>query len=460
MPERRTPLYDYHLRSAGRLVKGGGDYMFPLAYTSPVEEHLNVRTNVGMQDLSSMGEVDIKGPGAERLISQLLVNDIRDMEPGQVRYSTMCNEDGGVVDDITVYKFHDEHFMIVTSSGPRQKSTRWIADHAIGTSTYVTDVGGAIALPVVQGPRSREFLRTVLQEADVDLNRLRFFRFTPARINDINLILSRSGYTGELGYELYTPAEDVGLLWDYLLQTGREFGLQPYGVGAMQSLRLEKALVLYGNDVNEHYTPFHVGLDRWIRFDKREFIGREALLRVQERGLDERWVGLVLDSPVPASYQDKLYSVGDMATFKAKLMSGSEAQSYRQSVTAGAEVGYITFSSRGHSVGQTLAMAYVAAQYSWPGCNLLVDINGRLTPAKVSPTPFFDPPGARLRAKAKDDGLQAQPQAVPKSPKAPSDTPPRPPEEDAPPADKSSEPPPNKPASSGKKKSGSNQEAD
>ncbi|MCB0194031.1 MAG: hypothetical protein KDJ65_18920, partial [Anaerolineae bacterium] len=376
------------------------------------------------------------------------------------RYSTMCNAYGGVVDDITVYKFHDEHFMIVTSSDPRQKTTRWIADHAIGTSTYTTDIGGAIALPVVQGPRSREFLQTVIQESDVDLNRLAFFRFTPARINDINVILSRSGYTGELGYELYTPAEDVGLLWDYLLQTGREFGLQPYGVGAMQSLRLEKALVLYGNDVNENYTPFHVGLDRWIRFDKREFIGREALLRVQERGLDERWVGLVLESPVPASYQDKIYSVGDVATFKEKMFSGSEAQSYRRSVTSGSEVGYITFSSRGHSVGKTLAVAYVATQFSWPGCNLLVDINGRLTPAKVANTPFFDPQGARMRAKAKDDGVQAQSTAVPKAPKVPADTPPRPPEEDAPPADKSDEAPPNKPARTSKKKSDNDAEAE
>ena len=201
MTERRTPLYEFHKRNAGQLVKGAADFMFPLSYTSPAEEHLNVRTNVGMQDLSTMGEVDLKGPGAERLVNQLLVNEVRDMAPGQVRYSTICNEQGGVVDDITVYKFHDEHFMIVTSSGPRRKTARWLADHAVGASAYVTDVSAAIALPVVQGPRSRAFLKSVVQEADLDL--LRFFRFATARINDTELILSRSGYTGELGYELY-----------------------------------------------------------------------------------------------------------------------------------------------------------------------------------------------------------------------------------------------------------------
>src|SRR5256886_799109 len=196
MTERRTPLYDIHLRSAREMVKGGGDYMFPVSYTSPVEEHLNVRRNVGMQDLSSMGEVDIQGPGAERLIRRLLVNDIADMEPGQLRYSTMCNDAGGIVDDITVYKFNDEHFMIVTSSGPRLKSACWIRDHAVGTGAYVTDMTSGIALLSVQGPGSRSYLGTVATE--VDLDALKFFRFAAARIADVDLILSRSGSTGEL----------------------------------------------------------------------------------------------------------------------------------------------------------------------------------------------------------------------------------------------------------------------
>ncbi len=161
MSERRTPLYEIHLRTASKMVKGGGDYMFPLSYTSPLEEHINTRTNVGMQDLSTMGEVDIKGPGAERLINRLLVNEIRDMHPGQVRYSSMCNEEGGIMDDITVYKFGDEHFMIVTSSGPRLKSAEWISEHASGMSAYVTDQSGSIALISVQGPRSRDFLLNI-----------------------------------------------------------------------------------------------------------------------------------------------------------------------------------------------------------------------------------------------------------------------------------------------------------
>ena len=413
MPERRTPLYDVHYRSARNLIKGGGDFMFPTSYTSPVEEHLGVRKNVGMQDLSTMGEVDIKGPSAERLVRRLLVNEVNDMEPGQLRYSTMCNEEGGIVDDVTVYKFDDEHFMIVTSSGPRLKSYCWIAEHAEGASAYATDMTAAIALPVVQGPLSRKYLKTVVE--GVDLDNLRFFRFARGRIGDVEVIVSRSGYTGELGYELYIPADQAGELWEHILKTGREFELRTYGVEAMQSLRIEKALPLYGPDISEEYTPFHVGLDRWIRFDKRDFIGREALLRVQERGLEKRWVGLTLDSEVPAAAGDKIYAIGDVATFREIVETGAEAGEHEDEFLPGErQVGYVTSSAYGPSVGKMLAMAYVETARAWPGSNLLVEINGRPVPARVAQTPFFDPENARIQSRPQDDEQrQSQLSAVP-----------------------------------------------
>ena len=410
MTERRTPLYDFHFRSARNVVKGGGDFVFPTSYTSPVEEHLNVRRNVGMQDLSTMGEVDIKGPGAERLVRRLLVNEVQDMEPGQLRYSTMCNEDGGIVDDVTVYKFDDEHYMVVTGSGPRLKTYRWISDHARGASAYVTDVTAAVALPVVQGPRSRGFLKTVVE--GMDLDGLRFFRFAPCRIGEVEVLISRSGYTGELGYELYTPAEQAGPLWEFLLEKGRAFDLRPYGVEAMQSLRIEKSLPLYGPDISEDDTPFHVGLSRWVRFGKRDFVGREALLRLQEVGLDRRWVGLTLESEVPAASGAKVYSVGDVATFREMIETGAEAGEYEDSVMPGdRQVGRVTSSAMGHSVGRMLAMAYVDTAHSWPGNNLVVEINGRPIPAKVSPTPFFDPENARIRSEPTEDGRRSEPAA-------------------------------------------------
>ena len=364
MTERRSPLYEIHARSAVRMVKGGGDYLFPLAYTSPAEEHLNVRKNVGMQDLTSMGEVDIKGPGAERLISRLAVASIYDLHPGQVRYTTLCGPDGRIVDDVTVYKFGDEHFMVVTSSAPRKTSFRWIAEHAAGISAYVNDVSGAIALISVQGPQSRDFLASAVADGGA-LLALKFFRFAANRINDTDLLISRSGYTGELGYELYVPAEEAAVLWEFLARRGKEFGLLPYGVGAMQSLRIEKAFPLAGPDIDGDQTPFEVGLNRWIDFTKRDFIGREALLAIQDRGLQERWVGLEVESPTPAALNDPIYSVADIKSYRETIHGGSEAGAAFDAEEAGyQQIGRVTSSAKGHSVGKMLALGYLSVSHS------------------------------------------------------------------------------------------------
>ncbi|MCA1553503.1 MAG: aminomethyltransferase family protein, partial [Chloroflexi bacterium] len=350
--ERRTPFYEQHMRLGAQMVKGGGDYMFPLVYTTNADEHVNTRTNVGVQDLSTMGEVDVKGPGAERLINSLTVNDMRSLEVGQMRYSTIVNEQGGIVDDITVYKFGDEHFMVVTSSGPRKKTYQWIRDHAQGTSAYVTDITASVALPVVQGPRSRELLKSICQECDLD--QLRYFRFTRARIGETELIISRSGYTGELGFELYMPAEEAGALWDYLLQVGRSHSLKPYGVLTMHSLRIEKCYPLYGPDMSEQVTPFHVGLERWIKFDHHDFVGREALIRVAERGPEQRWVGLILQEERAANPKDKVFAGGEWIDRKDKATGVKE-----RVPTGGEEVGYVTASSKSWTLDNMLAMAYV-----------------------------------------------------------------------------------------------------
>ena len=383
------------------MVRGGGDFLFPLAYSNPVEEHLNTRNNVGMQDLSTMGEVDIKGPGAERLINRLLVNEVRDLLPGQVRYSTMCNESGGIIDDVTVYKFHDEHFMIVTSSAPRKKSARWISEHALGHSAYATDLTGAIALISVQGPRSRDLLSSI-SNPQSPLSDLKFFHFTSATINDTTLIVSRSGYTGELGYELYVPSEEVLGVWEFLMKSGRDFGLRPYGTAAMQSLRIEKALPLAGPDIpdDESRTPFHVGLERWIRFDKPDFVGRDALLRQQETGVSERWVGLHIESDIAPRAGARVTAVADFAPQKRTRKSGDRAGELIEQKSAGAQVGIVSSAARGHSVNKMLVLAYVQTTHAYAGAQVMVEVEGESRPAKVVPTPFFDPQGARLRGKA------------------------------------------------------------
>ena len=375
MTERRTPLYDFHFRSARNLVKGGGDFMFPTSYTSPVEEHLNARRNVGMQDLSTMGEVDIKGPGAERLVRRLLVNEVQDMEPGQLRYSTMCNEEGGIVDDVTVYKFGDEHFMIVTSSGPRLKTYRWISEHAEGASAYATDVTAALALPVVQGPRSRTFLKTVVEGVDLDA-----LRFSASLVSHrrVELIISRSGYTGS-SVASCTPRRIRPASVEHLLEKGREFDLKPYGVEAMQSLRIEKSLPLYGPDISEEDTPFHVGLARWIRFEKRLYRARGAAAD-SGGGLDRRWVGLTLESEVPAAAGAKVYSVGDVATFREVIETGAEAGEYEDAVMPGSGRSDASPPAPWDTASARCSRWPTWRPPSWPGNNLIVEINGRPIP--------------------------------------------------------------------------------
>ncbi len=396
--ERRLPLHEYHARTAAQMIKGGGDFLFPAMYTSTADEHLAVRANAGMQDLSSMGEVDIKGPGAERLLHRLMVNEVKDLVPGQMRYSTLCNEHGGVIDDITVYKFSDEHFMLVTSSAPRTKTVAWLAEHAGRHAAYVTDITAGIALPVVQGPRSRDVLKAVVREVD-QLDTLKYFRFMTATIGETRVVLSRSGYTGELGYELYTPAEEAMSVWQAVLAAGKDFGLLPYGALAMQSLRVEKGYPLYGVDLSEEQTPFHVGLERWIAFSKRDFIGRDALLRVQEQGVSERWVGLVVDSPTPLKAGDRLFAVQEMSVIKDDLIEGGPDDGTREDALtrSGLEVGRVTYSIRGHSLGKMLALGYVRVSHAYPGARLAVSVAGRVKQATVATLPFFDPGNTRMK---------------------------------------------------------------
>lgn len=370
MAERRTAFYDNHVRLGAEMIKGGGDFMFPKAYTTTPEEHFNTRTNLGMQDLSTMGKVDIKGPDAEKLVNYLLVNDVCDMTVGQIRYSTVCREDGGILDDVTVYKLGNEQFIIVTGSANREKMVAWITNHTKGDRAYVTDITAALALPVIQGPNSRDYLKSVVHDADLDS--LKYFRFTKGRIGETLMIISRTGITGELGYELYVPAEEAPVLWDTIMETGSDFGLQPFGVVTMLTLALEKGYPIYGRDMDESHTPFHVGLDRWIKFDN-DFIGREALLQMRETGASERWIGLIVEGDKIAGAKDPV--------FKEEK-----------------EVGYVTYSNKGYTVGKILATAYVKSDYTPIDTNLTVLVDGERTPAKVSRMPFYDPEGIRLKS--------------------------------------------------------------
>ncbi|ARP62550.1 glycine cleavage system protein T [Mesorhizobium sp. WSM1497] len=370
LAERRSPFYSSIVGLGATMGRVGGDFISAKTYSGIADEHLNTRKNVGVQDLSTMGKMDIKGPDAEALVNHVIVNNAAAMKPGQVRYSTVCREDGGIMDDLTVFRLGPEHFMLVTGSVNRLKMLPWLLHHAQGRKAYVTDITAAIAFPTIQGPRSRELLKALI--ADADLDGLKRWSFTSGHINGTRVLISRTGVTGELGFELFVPADEAASVWDALMRTGRDFGLKPYGVLAMFTLGLEKAYPAHGIDMDESRTPFHVGLDRWIKFDKGDFVGRQALLKVRDKGLEEQWVGLILDGDTPA------------ATDARVLADGEDA-------------GTVTYSDHGYSLGKVLATAHLRLPFTAIGTELSIDIDGRPSRAVVAPIPFFDPEGGRLR---------------------------------------------------------------
>ncbi|MBZ9772813.1 aminomethyltransferase family protein [Mesorhizobium sp. CO1-1-8] len=370
MAERRSPFYSSIVGLGATMGRVGGDFISAKTYSGIADEHLNTRKNVGVQDLSTMGKMDIKGPDAEALVNHVIVNDAAAMKPGQVRYSTVCREDGGIMDDLTVFRLAQEHFMLVTGSVNRLKMLPWLLHHAQGRKAYVTDITAAIAFPTIQGPRSRDLLKALI--ADADLDGLKRWSFTSGHINGTRVLISRTGVTGELGFELFVPADEAASVWDAVMRTGRDFGLKPYGVLAMFTLGLEKAYPAHGIDMDETRTPFHVGLDRWIKFDKGDFVGRQALLKVRDKGLYEQWVGLILDGDRPAA-------------MNARVLAD------------GVDAGVVTYSDHGYSLGKVLATAHLRLPFTAIGTELSIVIDGKPTRSVVAPIPFFDPKGAKLR---------------------------------------------------------------
>ena len=371
MSERRSPFYGNIVAAGATLGRVGGNFTSAHFYSGVSDEHLNTRAAVGVQDLSTMGKMDIKGPDAEALVNHVIVNDAGAMRAGQVRYSTVCNEEGGIMDDLTVFRLGDEHFMLVTGSLNRLKMLPWLLKHAEGRRAYVTDLTAAIAFPTIQGPNSRALLKSIVTDADLDT--LKRWSFAHARIGDTKILVSRTGVTGELGFELFVPADEAASVWDTLATAGRDFGLKPYGVLAMFTLGLEKGYPAHGVDMDESRTPFHVGLDRWVKFDKGDFVGRDALMRVRDEGVTEAWAGLVVDGATPAA-------------------TGAEVR------VDGETVGSVTYSDHGYSLGLTLATAHMRIPYDAVGTETTIEIDGKPTRAVVAKMPFFDPEGARLRS--------------------------------------------------------------
>lgn len=273
--EKKTPLYDCHVNQKGKLVPFAG-YLLPVQYeTGVIAEHMAVRQNAGLFDVSHMGEVLITGKNALEFLQRLLTNDFSTMNIGGVKYSPMCYENGGVVDDLLVYKQAEDKYLLVVNASNLQKDVEWIKSKLYG-EVYIEDISQSIAQIAIQGPKAEEILRTLTKDENIPGKYYTFKENCP--VCGIQVLISRTGYTGEDGFEIYMDNKDASLLWETLLEKGKDMGLLPCGLGARDTLRLEASMPLYGHEMDDTITPLETGLDFAVKLKKENFIGKEAMI--------------------------------------------------------------------------------------------------------------------------------------------------------------------------------------
>lgn len=360
---KRTPIYEEHVALGARMVSFTG-YSMPVQYTGIVDEHNATRNAVGMFDVSHMGELLVEGDVALALVDSLVTNDVGTLIDGQARYTVCCNERGTALDDLIIYRVSATKVMVVCNASNRAK----IVGHfkaSIGDRAKVTDISDETALIAVQGPKAIEFLAHCdLREALADLHS---FHFKEGSLFGIPLTVSRTGYTGEDGAELFCPPSEAARLWRELLARGTEFGVKPAGLGARNTLRLEARMALYGNDIDETTNPLEAGLGWTVKFEKGEFVGRAALVDVKTKGSPRKLVGFEMTEKVIA--RDHWDVVDDDS----------------------ARIGYVTSGSPGPTVGKNIGLAYVPTERGAIGAPLKVrdPARGRMGNAVVVKTPFY-----------------------------------------------------------------------
>lgn len=317
----RTPLYEEHVRLDARLVPFGG-FAMPVQYPDGIRsEHRTVRSAAGMFDISHMGEFRVRGPGAEAFVSRATTNDPSALGEGQAQYSTMCLEDGGIVDDLVIYRLGDEDFRLVVNAANIRKDWRHLQALPGSGRVEMEDESDRVALIAVQGPRAQEILQPLTAE---DLEPVGFYRFVRGRVADAPGVISRTGYTGEDGFELYVDAGDAPGVWRTLLEEGRSAGLRPVGLGARDTLRLEMGYALYGHDIDEETTPLEAGLGWLVKLEKGEFVGRDALRRQEEEGVRRRLRGFRLrERGFPREGYPVVYQGEEMGPVRSGTVSPS-----------------------------------------------------------------------------------------------------------------------------------------
>lgn len=360
---RRTPLIDQHRSAGAKLVDFAG-WEMPIQYSGVVDEYQTVRTKAGLFDVSHMGRLGVAGIDATSFLQRLTTNDVGKVAKCQAQYSMVCNEHGGIKDDIFVYHLAPNEYLLCVNASNREKIFAWLQSHILQHERVcLSDHSTTLSQVAVQGPKSRDLL---LGLGVTSLETLRLHHTWDGAIGGLPCVLARTGYTGELGYEMYVDADKVGRLWNLLIQKGSAWGLKPAGLGARDLLRLEMGYLLYGNDINENTTPVEANVEWTVSFHKGDFIGNRALLAQKQAGLARRLLAFELvEKAVPRHGFKILDSVSSQV------------------------IGEVTSGNLSPLLQKGIGLGYVPSSYAIPGTALAIDIRGKAIPAVVVKPPFY-----------------------------------------------------------------------
>ena len=357
---KKTPLNRAHREAGARMVPFSG-WDLPVQYTGVLDEHLAVRTRAGLFDVSHMGEVDVIGREALDFLQHVTCNDVARLSPGRIQYSALTTPEGTFVDDLLVYKRGDDDYLLVINAGNTPKDVAWLRAEAKGFDLSLEDVSSRWFQIALQGPRSQEILQPL---TTVALAAMKYYTFAQGNVSGVPCIVSRTGYTGEDGFEVYGPSEAAETLWYAILGSGAPHGLVPAGLAARDTLRLEAKMALYGNDIDDTTTVLEADLSWILKLEKGEFLGRDALVRQKAEGLSRLLVGFETEGRAIARHGHKAFADG-------------------------VEVGTVTSGSFAPFLKKNIGLVYLPTGLTPPGSRFAIDIRGRLEPAVVVPTPFY-----------------------------------------------------------------------
>lgn len=354
---KKTALNDIHHKLGAKMVEFAG-YEMPIQYHGIRDEHRRVRETVGVFDVSHMGEIEVWGEKAQEMVQKITINDASDLEIGQVQYSAMCYKDGGIVDDILVYRFAD-HYLLVVNASNKDKDYEWILKNKIN-DCEILDTSDEITQIAVQGKNAEETLQKI---TNVDLSVIKFYWFKEDKLADTPMIISRTGYTGEPGFELYFENKYANQVWDQVFEAGKEFNIEPIGLAARDSLRLEKKMCLYGNDIDQTTNPIEATLGWITKLEKDDFIGKDAILKIKEEGINRKLVAFILnDSGFPRK---------DYEIFKNDV-----------------KIGYVTSGTVSPILEKGIGLGYVKNEHSKIETEIEIKVRNKFISATIIKPPF------------------------------------------------------------------------